>query len=264
VIARPLRGAVSESDLRALGLPDDMGLFVAHVHQEGPAMKAGLQNGDVLLVLAERLLDSKATFDAALEGYGEGDVVPVEYWRSKAQQRATVRLEGATTVFQRACDHGDANGCFSMGALLAQHADVGQNQAWALEFLKKGCKGGSADACVRLGRAFEEGALGAPQNQLRAAGLYEKACQQNLPSACLALATIYATPGGPLESQERAANLLQRACGWRDAGACHEIANRYERGDGVPQDPQRASSLHRVACDLGNEASCARAAASGR
>jgi uncharacterized protein len=258
IVARPLRGTVSEADLRALGLPDDSGLYLAHVHEQGPGMKAGLQREDVLLLLAGRPLDSLAALDAALASHAEGDSVAVELWRGRARLETTARLEGAAAVFQRACEQGDAEGCFSMGTMLAQHEEVGQNRAWALEFIKKGCDRGSADACLRLARALEQGELGSAPNPLRAAGLYEKVCQQDVPAACVGLARIYGQPGGALESQERAATLYQRACGWRDPEACHEIAQRYELGNGVPQDAQRALSLHRVACDLGHQGSCAR------
>ncbi len=257
VVARPLRGTVSAADLTALGLPNDDGLYVAHVHQGGPGMEAGLEAGDILLSLAGRRLSSLPDFDAALAGHAEGDGMVAELWRSRARLETTIRPRASTSVFQRACELGDAEGCYSMGTLLAQHQEVGQNRAWALEFIKKGCDRGSPDACLRLAHALEEGGLGMPANPLRAAGLYEKVCQQEVPDACVALARIYAQPGGAMESQERAATLYQRACGWRHAEACHEIAQRYELGNGVPQDAQRALSLHRVACDLGSQASCA-------
>jgi hypothetical protein len=257
VVARPLHGTVSAADLGALGLPNDDGLYVAHVHQGGPGMEAGLQAGDILLSLAGRRLSSQSDVDAVLAGRNEGDGVLAELWRSRARLETTVRPRTRTSVFQRACELGDAEGCFSMGTLLAQHQEVGQNRAWALEFIKKGCDRGSPDACLRLAHALEEGGLGLQANPVRAAGLYEQVCQQEVPDACVALARVYAQPGGPLESQERAATLYQRACGWRHAEACHEIAERYELGNGVPQDSQRSLSLHRVACDLGSQASCA-------
>jgi len=260
VVARPLRGTVSAADLGSLGLSSDEGLYVAHVHQGGPGMEAGLQAGDILLSLAGRSLSSQADVDAALAGRAEGEGMVAELWRSRARLETTIRPKGSTAVFQHACELGDAEGCFSLGTLLAQHPEVGQNQAWALEYIKKGCDRGSSDACLRLAHALEEGGLGMQANPLRAAGLYEKGCQQEVPDACVALARIYAQPGGALESQERAATLYQRACGWRHAEACHEIAERYEHGNGVPKDAQRSLSLHRVACDLGSQASCARLA----
>jgi hypothetical protein len=257
LIARPVRGTVSPDDLKAWGLPDDSGLMVAHAHQEGPAMRAGLRDGDVIHSLGGQAIDSVASLDAVLEGRAPGDAVVLRCWRDGVPQDVRVRLEPAADVYRRACDGGDPEGCFSLGAMLAEGRGGAQNPARAAAFLKKGCDGGSAEACVRVADAHLEGSLGLQQNVLLAASLYEKACEARAASGCLALAGIYGTPGGSLESQDQAAALYQRACGWRVAEACHQIALRFASGNGVAQDAQRSSSLHRVACDLGSSESCA-------
>jgi TPR repeat protein len=258
VVARPIRGVASRSDLQAWGIPDDAGLFVAHVHQDGPGALAGLQQGDVLRHLEGRILESGPALDSALSGYGAGDEVFVEYWRDGAPQEVAIRLEEAPAVYQRACDRGDPEGCFAMGTLLAEAEPV---QAGALQHFTLGCERGSASACVRLGRALEAGELGAPKNLIRAAGLYESACRQEVPEGCFGLANVYATAGSPLENQERATTLYQRVCGWRNAEACHAIAVRYASGTGIAKDVQRSRSLHGIACDLGSQESCQQLAA---
>ena len=256
VVALPVRGAASQSDLEGWGIPDDAGLFVAHVHQDGPGARASLRQGDVLRTLEGRILDSGSALDSALSGYGSGDEVVVEYWRGGARQSVAIRLEEAAAVYQRACDRGDPEGCFAMGTLLADGVGTGPGRAEALGHFKLGCERGSPSACVRLGQAYEEGELGAPKNLLRAAGLYEKACKEEVPEGCFKLANVYATTGSPLENQERAATLYQRVCGWRNAEACNAIATRCASGNGIAKDIQRSRSLHRVACDLGSQESC--------
>jgi len=256
VVALPVRGAASRSDLEGWGIPDDAGLFVAYVHQDGPGARAGLQQGDVLRTLEGRILDSGPALDSALGGYHSGDEVVVECWRGGAPQGVAIQLEEAAAVYQRACDQGDPEGCFAMGTLLAEGVGAGPDQAEALGHFKLGCERGSQSACVRLGQAYEEGELAAPKNLLRAAGLYEKACEEEVPEGCFKLANVYATTGSPLENQERAATLYQRVCGWQNADACHEIAARCASGNGIPKDIQRSRSLHRVACDLGSQKSC--------
>jgi TPR repeat protein len=247
---------VSPDNLREWRLPDDSGLLLAHVHQGGPAMQAGLAAGDVIYAVQGEPVDSVSSLATALGSFAAGDTVTLECWHQGAPMKAVARLAAAEGVFQRACGGGDAGGCFSMGVLLAEAPDVDRSPGRAAAFLRKACNGGSAEACVRVAAAHRDGSLGLSQSPLLAATLYEKACQGRAAAGCLGLAGLYATPGGALESQEQAAELYQRACGWHVAEACHEMALRYASGNGVVQDAQRSRSLHRVACDLGSQESC--------
>jgi S1-C subfamily serine protease len=57
-----------------LGLPNDRGLVVTSVTDDGPAAHAGLQENDILLTLDEKPLDRPDDFVARLKGVGDKDV----------------------------------------------------------------------------------------------------------------------------------------------------------------------------------------------
>jgi serine protease Do len=81
-VARRLRGAV--------GLPERDGLLVRGVEEGGPADRAGLRRGDLLIRAAAAPLTSSDDLFAALEGIGEGASLTLTVLRGEEEREVTV------------------------------------------------------------------------------------------------------------------------------------------------------------------------------
>jgi len=79
------------------------------------------------------------------------------------------------------CDRGDAFGCFNAAAVFSSgpRADAGK----AASFLEKACSHGDAEGCHDLGNAYEKG-MGVGRDRRRAVELYRRACEMGFKQAC--------------------------------------------------------------------------------
>ena len=87
---------------------------------------------------------------------------------------------------------------------------------------------------------------------LRAAQLYEQACDDGLPQGCGALGLMYATGEGVEQDYAKAAQLMQQGCDNGDFVSCGAWGELYEKGQGVEQSYAQAAKLYEKACDDGN------------
>jgi hypothetical protein len=54
------------------------------------------------------------------------------------------------TLYQKACDGGDAQGCFNLGVMYENGRGVTKDQAKAAQLYQKACDGGDAQGCENL------------------------------------------------------------------------------------------------------------------
>jgi serine protease Do len=73
-----------------LGLPQGWGVVLSDVHPEGPAARAGLKIGDVVLALNGKVTENARQFQVNLYPHAVGAVVTIDVLRGG--QRATVRV----------------------------------------------------------------------------------------------------------------------------------------------------------------------------
>jgi serine protease Do len=76
----------------ALGMPDAFGAMVAFVAPGGPAARAHLQPGDVILGFDGRMVPDMKSFPRMVEDSGVGDAAVVDYWRAGHQSSATLTI----------------------------------------------------------------------------------------------------------------------------------------------------------------------------
>ncbi len=248
--------AISDAQLKLLGLPEGSGVVVTYVCAAGPAHKAGLKPGDVIRVFAGTPVTDRPTFLQVLRGLEVGQRVEVEYWRAGQLSETALRLEGAALVYRRACEAGDAEACFSFGAMLTEGDSVVVNVPAAIKFLGRGCEGGAPAACVNLGIIYEHGTGDTPIRPQLAITSYERACSMGVMPGCFNLALYYRRHDATLEENERAAELFEQLCASDDAEACNEAAFIYRGRRGLIGDQQRSIALFRKACNLGQGRSC--------
>lgn len=76
-----------------LDFPDDEGVVVDVVADKGPAAKAGIVPGDLLLRFGDQAVATPAELESALRDHEAGESVPVDLLRKGQRQEATVILE---------------------------------------------------------------------------------------------------------------------------------------------------------------------------
>jgi serine protease Do len=76
----------------ALGMPDAIGAMVAFVAPGGPAARAHLQPGDVILGFDGRMVPDMKSFPRMVEDSGVGDAAVIDYWRGGQQGSATLTI----------------------------------------------------------------------------------------------------------------------------------------------------------------------------
>lgn len=77
---------------RAVGLPPEPGLLVRAVDDDGPAARAGLTEGDVLVAAGGAPLRALGHLHAAAAAAGDGGALPLEVVRGVERRRVTLRL----------------------------------------------------------------------------------------------------------------------------------------------------------------------------
>ncbi len=96
-LVRPWLGAEGQavtSDLAAgLDLDRPVGVLINGVHPKGPAAKAGLQVGDVVLSLAGRAVDDPAALKYRVAIQEPGKTVPLEVWRRGKLQKLNFTVD---------------------------------------------------------------------------------------------------------------------------------------------------------------------------
>ena len=77
-----------------MGLPDAEGLLVRTVEEDGPAARAGVAEGDLIVRAGDRAVTDADGLYAALEGAGEFGTVDLVLLRGADERSVTVSLEG--------------------------------------------------------------------------------------------------------------------------------------------------------------------------
>lgn len=89
----------------------------------------------------------------------------------------------ASELFRKACDAGNANGCYKLGMLFYHGEGVRQNKQEALNLFKQACDAGNEKGCSNLGILFYYGD-GVIQDKQLAKELFGEACDDGKSDAC--------------------------------------------------------------------------------
>ncbi|MEO6376501.1 MAG: Do family serine endopeptidase [Caulobacteraceae bacterium] len=96
-VVRPWFGArtqnVDADIARSLGLDRPQGVLVASVYPDGPADRAGIKQGDVLLALDGQSVGDQGALNYLVATRKPGDQIQARIWRSGAARTVTVRVE---------------------------------------------------------------------------------------------------------------------------------------------------------------------------
>jgi serine protease Do len=85
-------GTVSREVAEAIGLAKAQGALVTNVDPDGPAAKAGVEAGDVVLRFDGKPIDSQSDLPRIVGGTRPGNRVPISVWRKGAQRDLQVTV----------------------------------------------------------------------------------------------------------------------------------------------------------------------------
>ncbi len=100
---------LSPAMAKALQLGEQSGVLVSDVVDDGPAEKAGLQDGDVIIAFAGKKLDDQSDLGKAVRAAKPGDTVDVTVLRDGKQQTIKVELGERETGNQFVWSTGDGD-----------------------------------------------------------------------------------------------------------------------------------------------------------
>jgi TPR repeat protein len=89
----------------------------------------------------------------------------------------------AKQLYTKACDGGDANGCYNLGVMSDNGDGATQDKQKAKELYTKSCDAGNMGGCVNLGLMYTTGD-GIRQDKQKAKKLFAKACDGGNMGGC--------------------------------------------------------------------------------
>ena len=82
----------SEEIARKLGLQNNQGVLVGNVIKDSPAAKAGIQEGDVILMIDDRPIKEGTSLIQTINSKKIGTIIKVTIWRNKASENVSVTI----------------------------------------------------------------------------------------------------------------------------------------------------------------------------
>jgi serine protease Do len=106
VVIQPVNQALADS----FGLPQPEGALVSSVEKGGPAERAGIQTGDVILKLNGKAVNTSEELPAEIAELEPGQTVNLQVWRKHETQNIDVKLGSMENVRTASNDSGHHSG----------------------------------------------------------------------------------------------------------------------------------------------------------
>lgn len=169
------------------------------------------------------------------------------YWSEPGLRGAERRdIAAAVPVLRMACDGGQTDACN-----LSEEVKVGADAHESLIAAARACDGGDAGACVVMGRAWYRGD-GVSLDVPHAVELFADACSQGVSAGC----------DGSEQTRLRtnASEGVRRVaagCDMQDRASCRRLGDLYRAGTDVPASPDGWVRTRARACRFGDHDACA-------
>ena len=76
---------------RYLNVPENRGVLVKHTEISGPARKAGIQNGDIILSIENQPIESVKAYQSTMKNYADGDILKIHLLRNGKKRTIPVK-----------------------------------------------------------------------------------------------------------------------------------------------------------------------------
>jgi serine protease Do len=142
---------VDQALAESFGLDAPRGALVSSVEKDGPAAKAGLKEGDVILAFDGQPIDSAGQLPAAVAATDPGKAVALQVWRDRATREIKVKL-GQTTDENAVAANGDGTSAGRLGMMVRPlSAEEKQQVELSDGLVVENVEGAAAEAGVRPG-----------------------------------------------------------------------------------------------------------------
>jgi TPR repeat protein len=265
----------------SLGLPNANGARLLGALSGGPADRAGIRVGDIVVALDGRFVPNINDLRQRIASMAPGSEAGVEVWRAAAEG------EEFLPVLYRLADSGNTHVMYRLGRMYAAGSGVARDDTEALRWYRRAADAGNlnattalavahldgrgtpvdpqaglrllrlatardhVEAASRLGHILLEGGI-ADKDGLEAARLFTKAADAGHPPSMVDLGLMYANGNGMQTDFARAAMWYKRAADLGNTPGMVNLGWLYEWGKGVELDAGKAAMWYRRAADLGN------------
>lgn len=142
---------VDQALAESFGLEVPRGALVASVEKGGPAEKAGLREGDVILQFDGQVIESAGQLPSAVAATDPGKAVALQIWREQATREVKVKL-GQTTDDNAVAANFDGTNAGRLGVMVRPLSAEEKQQADLSDGLVvENVDGAAAEAGVRPG-----------------------------------------------------------------------------------------------------------------
>jgi len=219
---------------------------VVSLVRPGPAEKAGLREGDLILAVNGAAASGTASFVQAVRDLAPGSVVDFKLLRDGARVDLPVAIGGRFTDGLIAAEAGNATAQAQIGNAYAEGEGVEKDPVLARAWHLKAAEQGQANSQVVVGYYYAQG-IGGPRDDGEAVEWYRKAAAADNPMALNNLGAMYSEGrGGLAKDRASAIDLFRRAAALGNELAADNLKNMKE----LPYD---LADIQRALADLGHD-----------
>lgn len=161
-------------------------------------------------------------------------------------------LKKAAEFLKKACDSGDASGCWKLGSLYDENSykKIGTDQKKSLELYIKACNGGYAYGCRDVATIYEKGEV-VNRDFEKVLFFMRKACEAGIHWECKELADIYYLNESKKVdvNLKEAAFFYKKACDGNYIPACLNAGIIHLKFAVSPKDYEKIADFFRKSCD---------------
>lgn len=161
------------------------------------------------------------------------------------------KYEEAAKLYEKACDEGDMQGCYNLGAMHENERGVKYDMQKAVSLYEKACNGDNVYGCYNLAMVYSD-----LKDYAKAIPLLTKACNGKDGMACFNLGVFNFKGEGMKEDKKAGNEFFKKACEYGTPEGCYELARSYVRGQGVELNFKKAEEFHAKACEMHHARGC--------
>jgi hypothetical protein len=229
----------------ALGLASANGALILEATPGGPAARAGMRFGDIVLSLDGKPIGHMNDLRQRVAALAPGSNAELEVWR------VMTGGEGFLQTLRRLGEAGNADVMVRLGRLYAVGVGAPRDEAEALSWFQKAMAAGNLSGQTAYAAGLLEG-RGIARDTQEGLRLLRQAADKGHIEALYRHAILLLEGKVVGKDTAEAVRLFSRAA---DAGftpAMLDLAVLYNTGEGVPADPVTAAAWYKKAADLGN------------
>lgn len=166
--------------------------------------------------------------------------------------KKNIRMKKVQSLIKKSCSIGNMLSCTLLGESFVENNKYSKKSK---HYFEKACDGGDATGCYHLGNILYQGEL-VKEDKKNAINLYEISCADNIAPACTNMAYLLIFGDGMKKNTNKAIQLLRNACSTKNPNACYLLGLLYYEGNGVKKNLHKSIAFLNKACISGHSDAC--------